>query len=84
MAVTLESIATDIAELKQKIEAIYQSNNVQIYANQMAQQKLQNLQMERSLITQLQMEGFTKAEALAYYQRMLNGEKPWLDNLNKE
>jgi hypothetical protein len=37
------------------------------------------LWQERQYLTQLQMEGYTKEEALIYYARLQNGEKPWLD-----
>jgi quinolinate synthase len=94
MEVTLESLATEIAEIKSMITGIFNSQSVQqtifqaeqnkAQAEQMAeikvQQKLQQLQQERQMITQLQMEGYSKEEAIVYYERMLKGEKPWLDS----
>lgn len=83
--VTLESLAAEVAEIKIKVTEIYSSHPVQqalTSARQQSaknQQEIQNLQQERQMITQLQMEGYTKEEAVVYYNRMLNGEKPWLD-----
>jgi regulator of replication initiation timing len=91
--ITLEVLAAEVAEIKTKVNEIYTSSPVQqaiIQANQQKlqneqmakqkeQQKIQQLQQERQMITQLQMEGYTKEEAVIYYSRMLKGEKPWLD-----
>jgi DNA-binding transcriptional MerR regulator len=53
--------------------------NVTSQRQMMKHQALNALQQERQMITQLQMEGYTKEEAVKYYNRMLNGEKPWMD-----
>ena len=45
----------------------------------LTKQSLADLQQEKQIITQLQMEGLTLAEAIIYFQRMEKGEKPWLD-----
>ena len=44
------------------------------------QQQMSAIHQERQMITQLQMEGYTKDEAVKYYERMLNGEKPWMED----
>ena len=31
------------------------------------------------MLLQLQMEGYTKDEAIIYYGRMQKGERPWMD-----
>ena len=87
---TVDDLAISIADIKVKVSALYQALPVTqqsaqqeaqaaMFAKQEAQQFIQNLQSERQMITQLQMEGYTKDEAIIYYSRMQKGEKPWLD-----
>jgi ElaB/YqjD/DUF883 family membrane-anchored ribosome-binding protein len=73
MSATYDDVLSAISALSSKLDTMISSSS------NVSQQQIQALTQERQTITQLQMEGFTKAEAIAYYQRMLKGEKPWLD-----
>ena len=91
MNVTLESIAADIVEIKAKLVELFLSDPIHERLDNIArqelldsQQRFQQLQQERLMITQLQMEGYTIEEAIAYYKRMLKGERPWLDNIKEK
>jgi len=72
---TIEDLAADILDIKTKINEMYLVSPV----GQLANMNSMNLLQERQTILSLQMEGYTKAEAIAYWTRMKNGERPWLD-----
>lgn len=76
-AATFDDVVVAIAALNAKVDSM--TANRSSPDSQQAQQVLQALQQERQLIVQLQMEGYTRDEAVIYYQRMQKGEKPWLD-----
>lgn len=96
IASEIGKIREEISDVRAKIAEIYNAQPTQQTIQQAAQakaqldqmsdikmqQKLQTLQQERQMITQLQMEGYTKKEAIDYYNRMLKGEKPWFDESN--
>jgi hypothetical protein len=82
---TLESIAADLADIKTKLSEFYSANSPTMSKQDArqelydVQQRIQMLTQERFMLQQLFREGRSKEDAIAYYKRMLNGEKPWLD-----
>ena len=80
---TVDETTTYIARLKNgeqpwldMIPSNPPSNTVPVAVSASA---LNDLQQERQMLTQLQMEGYTKDEAIIYYGRMQKGERPWMD-----
>lgn len=67
---SLDDIMNKLIEIENKVNLIAKSSSI-------TQQVWNSVWNERSLITQLKMEGKTHAEALAYVQKMNNGERPW-------
>jgi predicted GTPase len=78
----LQNMADSIQKILEMVEDIHSSALIEqaLMQKEMRRtQQIQGLQQERQMVTQLQMEGYTKEEAVTYYNRMLKGEKPWLD-----
>jgi hypothetical protein len=79
MSATLDSIAADLADIKAKLAENFPDTKQQ-QTLQDDQQRIQMLSQERFMIQQLQREGFSKEDAITYYERMLKGEKPWREH----
>jgi uncharacterized protein YPO0396 len=79
----LETLAAQVADLQSKInqlmvvipqiETLYK----QTTAYQTHQNHINSVWQERSLLTQLRMEGMSHSKALSYIKRINTGEKPW-------
>ena len=72
MAASIDDVISLVNTLAVKVDKMYTISGA-------GNSNYSQLWQERQLLTQLMIEGMTKQQAIAYIDRINNGERPWRD-----